>query len=217
MSPSPGSPPTSSARSSATRPSASPTRTSTPNATSRCSPSRTPPDEPTALTVGRGARYKGVDLLVEAWPRVRERHPEATLHVAGAGHPDRYDEVPGVERHGFVEEARLVELFAESALFVQPSRMDTFPVSTLEALCAGRVPVVTETAGTCSEVRALDPALVVEPTSRALAAGVNRAFDRPPGERATLAAQARERGRTFDAATRRAAFRRAFADVVRRL
>lgn len=176
-----------------------------------------PPDAPTVLTVGRGARYKGVDLLVEAWPRVRRRHPDATLHVVGAGHPDRYEEVAGVRVHGFVEESRLTALFAASALFVQPSRMDTFPVSTLEACCAGRVPLVTETTGTCSEARALDPSLVVAPTSDALAAGVADFFDRPRGERETLAAQARERGRSFDAATRQAAFRRAFEDVVRRL
>ncbi|MFD1515741.1 glycosyltransferase family 4 protein [Halomarina rubra] len=172
---------------------------------------------PTALTVGRGAPYKGVDLLVGAWPQVRASHPDATLHVAGAGHPDAYADVPGVVVHGFVDDARLVELFAASSLFVQPSRMDTFPVSTLEALCAGCLPLVTETAGTRSEARALDPALVVEPTSEALATGVSRFFDRPRAERETLTAQARERGRSFDATTRRAAFRRAFEAVVERL
>ena len=176
-----------------------------------------PPDAPVALTVGRGARYKGVDLLVDAWPRVREGHPDATLHVAGAGHPDRYGDVPGVSLHGFVEDARLVDLFAGSSLFVQPSRMDTFPVSTLEALCAGRVPLVTETTGTRSEARALDPDLVVGPTSGALARGVRTYFDRSRHDRELLAARARERGRTFDGVTRRAAFRRAFEDVVGRL
>lgn len=51
-------------------------------------------DEKVAVTVGRPSEYKGVDLLVEAWPRVRKRHPEAELHVVGSGHPESYADTP---------------------------------------------------------------------------------------------------------------------------
>ncbi len=164
-----------------------------------------------AVVVGRNARYKGVDLLVEAWPRVRERHPGATLSVVGRGHPEAYGHVPGVEVRGFVED--LPAALGEAALAVQPSRMDTFPVSTLEALRAGVPPLVTATTGTRSEAYALDPALVVPPTVEGLARGVCDYFDRSVAARETLSALARDRGRTFDATTRRAAFRRAFHAV----
>ncbi|MFC4438917.1 MULTISPECIES: glycosyltransferase family 4 protein [Natrialbaceae] len=168
-----------------------------------------------AVTVARPWEYKGVDMLVDAWPRVRESVPDAELHVVGGGHPAEYAETPGVRVRGYVEE--LVDAFAPASLFVQPSRMDTFPVSTLEAMRAGLVPLVTRTAGTRSEAREIDPSLVVTPSERALARGVREYFERRPGERRELAALARERGARFDPDSRKAAFRTAFRDVLKAL
>src|SRR5678815_2376390 len=45
-------------------------------------------EAPTVLYVGRLRRYKGVDWLIRAFPRVRERIPSARLWVIGDG-PDR--------------------------------------------------------------------------------------------------------------------------------
>jgi glycosyltransferase involved in cell wall biosynthesis len=165
-----------------------------------------------AVTVARPWRYKGVDLLVEAWPRVREAVPDAELHVVGGGHPESYGDTPGVTVRGYVED--LTDVFRPAALFVQPSRMDTFPVSTLEAMRAGVVPLVTNTAGTRSEARAIDDSLVVDPTPEALATGVVRYLERDPADRERLAAVARERGARFDVDSRKAAFRVAFEHVL---
>jgi len=167
----------------------------------------------TAVTVGRAARYKGVDLLVKAWPAVREAHPGAELHVVGGGHPDSYADTEGVELKGYVEE--LADALEPAGLFVQPSRMDTFPVSTLEAMRAGLPPLVTTGAGTRSVAREVDTSLVVDPTPEALARGVSRHFGRSRSAKRRLAARARRLGATFDAETRREAFRTAFRDVLR--
>jgi glycosyltransferase involved in cell wall biosynthesis len=183
-------------------------------------------DANVAVTVARPWHYKGVDLLVDAWPRVREAIPEAELHVVGGGHPESYGETPGVTVRGYVED--LADAFAPASLFVQPSRMDTFPVSTLEAMRAGVVPLVTETTGTRSEARSIDDSLVVEPTAEALAAGVIEYFERDvdsqPGEaefdrasRRALAERARERAGRFDRESRTVAFREAFASVLKDL
>jgi len=45
-------------------------------------------------TVGRGSRYKGVDLLVEAWAEVYKKYPEYQLQIVGEGHPSRYENTP---------------------------------------------------------------------------------------------------------------------------
>lgn len=172
-------------------------------------------DRPVAVTVAQGARYKGVDLLVDAWPTVRERHPEAELHVVGRGHPESYADTAGVTVRGFVDD--LADALADASLYVQPSRMDTFPVATLEALCAGLPPLVTTRTGTRSVAREVAAELVVEPTADALATGVADYFDRSAEERATLSTTAREHGATFDEATRTAAFAEAFEQVVREL
>lgn len=165
-----------------------------------------------AVTVGRAAPYKGVDLLVDAWPAVRERHPDAELHVVGSGHPEAYEQTDGVRLRGYVPD--LADAFAPAALYVQPSRMDTFPVSTLEAMRAGLPPLVTTTTGTRSEARAVDPELVVKATPETLARGVSRYFDGSLAARRRLAARARRRGATFDADTRLPAFRTAFREVL---
>ncbi len=172
-------------------------------------------DANVAVTVGRPWRYKGVDMLVEAWPTVRESFPEAELHVVGGGHPGSYAETPGVEVRGYVE--NLADAFAPASLYAQPSRMDTFPVSVLEAMRAGLPPLVTETTGTRSEAGALSSDLVVDPSPEALAAGVVAYFERDGAERRELSSRARERGATFDAETRKRAFAEAFDTVLEAL
>jgi len=172
-------------------------------------------DSNVAVTVARPWEYKGVDMLVEAWPRVREQFPDAQLHVVGKGHPDDYGTTPGVRVRGYVED--LADAFAPASLFVQPSRMDTFPVSTLEAMRAGLPPLVTRTAGTRSEAREIDPLFVAEPNPEALARGVREYFVRDRDERRRLSTAARERGSRFDPESRKAAFREAFRDVLKEL
>lgn len=168
-----------------------------------------------AVTVGRPWSYKGVDILVDAWPMVRETFPEAELHVVGSGHPEQYDHTAGVRRRGFVED--LSDAFTSASLFVQPSRVDTFPVSTLEAMRAGVVPLVTETTGTRSEARAIDSSLVVTADKRSLAEGVRHYFQRGVNDRRRLSESARERGSKFDPDSRKAAFRDAFRSVLKAL
>ena len=43
------------------------------------------PDAPRALFVGVLERYKAFDVLADAWRRVAEAVPDATLHVVGQG------------------------------------------------------------------------------------------------------------------------------------
>jgi glycosyltransferase involved in cell wall biosynthesis len=138
--------------------------------------------------------------------------PDAELHVVGGGHPDAYGDTEGVTVRGYVE--NLADAFRPAALFVQPSRMDTFPVSTLEAMRAGVPPLVTNRAGTRSEAREIDASLVVDPTPEALADGVIDYLERDLADRERLAAVARERGARFDADSRKAAFREAFERVL---
>ncbi|WP_132060797.1 glycosyltransferase family 4 protein [Halorussus amylolyticus] len=172
-------------------------------------------DANVAVTVARPWEYKGVDMLVSAWPRVREEFPDAELHVVGGGHPEAYAETPGVSVRGYVED--LADAFRPASVFVQPSRMDAFPVSTLEAMRAGVPPVVTRTAGTRSEAREIDPSLVVETNEYALSRGVREYFARDSDDRRALARRARERGERFDPESRKAAFRAAFRTVLKAL
>lgn len=165
-----------------------------------------------AVTVSAARDHKGVDLLVEAWPAVRERVPDATLHVVGSGHPEEYAETPGVEVRGYVED--LAAELGSASLYVHPARADAFGVSVIEAMRAGVVPLVTETTGAAPVVADVAADLVVEPTPDALAAGVADAFERPTAERERRSAAARERAAPYDEQTQRSAFAEAFRDLL---
>jgi phosphatidylinositol alpha-1,6-mannosyltransferase len=97
------------------------------------------------LVVGRmsqSERYKGHDQLIEAWPAVIERVPDAQLLIVGDG-----DDAPRL-RHkaaqtaggdrivfvGFVSDRMLQTLYQRSALFALPSGGEGFGLVYLEAM-----------------------------------------------------------------------------------
>lgn len=100
-------------------------------------------EAPRAVYVGRLAREKGLDTLLDAWLRVRAERPAARLAIVGEG-PERAAlearrdrlglgdavELPGAS--GDVE-ARL----READLFVLPSREEGMSVALLEAMALG--------------------------------------------------------------------------------
>jgi glycosyltransferase involved in cell wall biosynthesis len=128
-----------------------------------------------AVTVCEGRDHKGVDLLVKAWPKVREEIPDATLHIVGSGHPDKYGSTSGVTVQGFVDD--LIHEYAEASLYVHPARADAFGVTVTEAMCAGVIPLVTYTTGSSSIVQELSSDLVVEPEVESLVNGILDYFE----------------------------------------
>ena len=104
------------------------------------------PEQPVALFVGALELYKGVDLLVEAWPHVAEQVPNASLRLIGAG--ARVDLARTlVERgpnvtweSGLAPEEVVDELDAATCL-VLPSRREGMGRVVVEAFCRGRAVV----------------------------------------------------------------------------
>jgi len=112
-------------------------------------PSRVEPD--LVLFVGRLEYYKGVDILLEAWPHVRAACPQARLVLVGAGNAEAAMRArartlgldDSVTFAGFVPEDVKVDWMQRAALLVQPSRKEGWGLTVLEAN-ACRVPVVAE-------------------------------------------------------------------------
>jgi glycosyltransferase involved in cell wall biosynthesis len=102
----------------------------------------------TVLFLSRLHPKKGLELLLESWPRVRAGRPAARLVIAGSGEP-HYEAairraatgIPGVEFIGFVSGEAKAASFAAADVFVLPSFNENFGVAVLEAVAAG-VPVV---------------------------------------------------------------------------
>ena len=97
------------------------------------------------ISVGRLAREKGYDMLLQAWKNIADTHPSWTLDIYGEG--EEYDslkamidnEIRGVEIHPF--EQNIASRLTESSIFVMSSRFEGFGLVLIEAMECG-LPVV---------------------------------------------------------------------------
>ncbi len=88
----------------------------------------------TVAFVGRDDPRKGLDVLLDAWPRVLERHPEAMLTVVGTARPAR----EGVRFLGVVPEAVKRRVLSESSILVAPNLGgESFGIVLAEAMASG--------------------------------------------------------------------------------
>jgi UDP-glucose:(heptosyl)LPS alpha-1,3-glucosyltransferase len=156
-------------------------------------------DECVLLFLGTGYARKGLDLVLEAFPRVLAGWPEARLVVAGfdsarARYEARAAELGLAGRATFVGGTLAPEhLYAAADLYVLPTRYDPFANSTLEALAAG-LPVITSTTNGGGEL--IDPGVqgaCVEVAAGAAGLAEELLRWRPPERRARAARAARAR------------------------
>jgi phosphatidyl-myo-inositol dimannoside synthase len=143
-----------------------------------------------ALIVARmsaAERYKGHDALLDVWPRLLRRHPNAVLTIAGDG-DDRPRlegrvESLGISRAvrfvGRVSDEQLHELYRQCRLFVMPSRDEGFGLVFLEAMRTAKPCIGGR--GAASEI--IDhgvTGLIVDPESRPeLSAALERLYNEP--------------------------------------
>jgi len=130
--------------------------------------------------VGRLEHYKGVDLLLDAWPRVRAVRPGARLVIAGSGGAG--DEMRrrasgaefggSVSFAGFVSEDEKVTLLRRATVVVQPSRKEGWGLTVLEANACGTPVVATDVPGLRDSVRPGVTGLLAAPDPASLAASL---------------------------------------------
>ena len=146
-----------------------------------------PRAENIAVAAGRLSRQKGFDLLIRAWRRVAEQHPDWRLQIYGSG--PRHDRLQAridklglgdrVTLMGFTEE--LDEELSRAALFILSSRFEGLPMVLIEAMSLG-TPVVAYDCPTGPAELVEDgvTGLLVEAQNvPALAEAINRAIDDP--------------------------------------
>lgn len=128
---------------------------------------------PVAVCVGRLSRQKGQDRLLEAWPLVRDRVPDAELVLVGDG-PDR-DSLQaaapdGVRLAGSTADAR--PWLQAADVVVLPSRWEGMALVPLEAMACGRSVVGTDVGGLGGLLRDAGASLPVDASARDLADAV---------------------------------------------
>jgi glycosyltransferase involved in cell wall biosynthesis len=114
--------------------------------------------------IGRNCRQKGVDILLEAWKKLRKVIPEASLTVMSdldnAMRKAFTDAGAIVRDFGTAEEA--AALLADSAILAIPSRWEAFPYLLLEALSNGLAVVAADVGGVRECVRDRENGLLVK-------------------------------------------------------
>jgi mannosylfructose-phosphate synthase len=121
------------------------------------------------LSLGRIARNKGYDLLVQAFAEVAARDATARLHLAIGGDRLQAGEeavldscrklasdlgvASRVSFSGFVPEADMADLYRAADIFVLSSRYEPFGMTAVEAMACGTPVVVTTHGGLCRVLR----------------------------------------------------------------
>jgi len=102
------------------------------------------------LTISRLSRKNGVDTLIEAFAKVKERMPEAELLILGTGEEEeklRAMAGDGIRFLAPVPHEQLAEYYSASDVFCRPSRDEGFGIVFIEAMACGVPPVGTSVGG----------------------------------------------------------------------
>jgi glycosyltransferase involved in cell wall biosynthesis len=161
--------------------------------------------------IGALDERKGVDLSIEAFKRVRRAVPKARFLLIGKGPlREKYAGAEGVDFLGFVDDPGVC--LKKCSLFLHLSRFDPYPVSVLEGMAAGLVPVVSEMTGTRELLEMIDPGLVAKDPAHAATKLISLLED-PAGTRA-LSAKCRQAVRGWDKQRSIRDFKEAFGKMI---
>lgn len=127
--------------------------------------------------VGRAATNKGIDLLIESLPPLRELVPDARLQLAVGAGSDRdrariddwkaLAEKLGVAEHvrwlGYIADEELADHYRAAGVFALSSRYEPFGMTAIEAMACGTPTVVTVHGGLHEAVDFGNHALFADP------------------------------------------------------
>jgi glycosyltransferase involved in cell wall biosynthesis len=104
------------------------------------------------LAFGKWGTYKRLELMIEAFRRVAEKHPQVKLVVAGGDHPQAAGYVDSVKKAcgsdrrieftGYVQEDQLTDLFQRSSVAVMPYSSSTGSSGVAHLACQYGVPII---------------------------------------------------------------------------
>lgn len=161
--------------------------------------------------IGRMHYQKGQELLIRAFKRVSEEHPDSRLVLVGDGSTfeqmkKEADGHPNILFTGTIIGSDYTNILAAFDLYAQPSRFEGLPRTLLDAMYMGLPVVATAVNGNIDALRDFENGLLVPPEDcTALAEGLSRLLTNPElaHRLATRAASDARTGFSMETQTRR--------------
>jgi glycosyltransferase involved in cell wall biosynthesis/predicted metal-dependent phosphoesterase TrpH len=165
------------------------------------------PGAVSVLYAGRITREKGIELLIDAFLRARERFPSLHLVLAGGG-PEEEDVRErigdGATFLGWLEGEQLARTYASADMLLFPSHTDTFGQVILEAQASGLAVVAVAAGGPLSLIEHRVSGLLCPPDASPLADAIDELARAPLlRERLARAGLQAARQRTWEQALAR--------------
>jgi glycosyltransferase involved in cell wall biosynthesis len=147
--------------------------------------------QPLLLFLGRVDPIKGLELLLQAFQRVRGARPDCSLVLAGPGAvPAGTSITDRVVRLGPLEDRERLAALADADLLCFPAATESFGLVPFEALLCG-TPVVARRAGGSGEwLQRIGGARLVDGTERELAEAILEVLEAPDAARSGARAAA---------------------------
>lgn len=153
------------------------------------------------LFLSRIHEKKGVDLLVAAFARLADAHPDVDLVIAGPDQSGLRQELTAIaERLGVADRIHWPGMltgeakwgaFRAADIFVLPSHQENFGIVVAEAMALGKPLLITDKVNIWREVEADGAGIVVKDDLEGVAGGLQRALALTAGERERMGAAAR--------------------------
>ncbi len=123
-----------------------------------------PSEGPITLYAGRLSEEKRVRYLVETWPAIRAKHPDATLLILGQGPEESALNAKSSDGVIFGGAVHNVPPYLQAAdVFVLPSIAEGFSVAMLEAMASELAVVITDVGGARDAIDDGQNGLIIPP------------------------------------------------------
>ncbi|MEM8673195.1 MAG: glycosyltransferase [Cyanobacteria bacterium P01_G01_bin.67] len=138
------------------------------------------------LFLGRLSPEKRIELLIQAFKRLLDKHQKLCLLIAGDGPVEFVNQlkhitktIPNIHFTGFVHKEAKANLLASCDVYCSPAPYETFGLSVVEAMASG-VPVVTVNSGGVSDylIDEINAYLVIPDDLESLTNAIDKSLSR---------------------------------------
>lgn len=163
-------------------------------------------NRPVIAFVGRLMKYKNVQFIIRALPRLREKIPDLVFEIGGSGDylpslrrtAERCGVAASVRFRGQISETEKRELLSRASLFVNPSAKEGWGINNIEANLCGTVSLSSDVPGQRDSVIHNVTGMLYDPDNRSDFCEKAVRLLNDPEKRWKMELAARERAMKFD-------------------